>query len=159
MSQQIMSILSLGDLAGNTFARVVKKVDQTVNNSTVLVDDDELFVLLDANKIYTFLSVTYLISAPVTNFKHNWNIPTGATGNHTAAAWASNVTQNATALEPGGIGISVGDTTIQMVMTLGRIIMGGTAGNLQYEFAQNVATAIDTKCLQGSSLVVWEELP
>lgn len=147
-----------GDLAGNTFARVVKKVDQTVNNSNVLVNDNELVIALQANKIYSFFSFVYLTSTTVADWKHNWILPAGASGNMTAGPWASNAAQVASIIE--SIGISVVNTAdIECIMTLGRVIVGGTAGSIQYQFSQNNPVVFDTKCLQGSSLVVWEELP
>jgi len=50
---------------GLTFAKVVKAVTQTVNDSTVLVDDDELLASLEANKTYCFLLFIYIQSSTV----------------------------------------------------------------------------------------------
>ena len=142
---------------GQTFARVVKKVDQIVNSITVDQNDNELLVALTINKTYGFLLYILMQSAADADYKYSFAIPAGASGLKSIGTLGAQ-----TASGTGSITGSVGPATdgnIQNIMVMGRVIMGGTAGNLQYKFSQISSKASDTITLQGSYLVVWEELP
>jgi len=143
----------------NTFARVVQKATQTVNNSNTLVDVTEMVVSLSANKNYGFYLVIFGDMAAAADLQYAFTtLPAGASGDWSDAAAAtpvgSGVADVTSALT--GNGVSVG--TVRMMLTQGRIIMAGTAGNLQLQFAQATADVSDCKFLQGSHLVVWEEI-
>lgn len=141
----------------NTFARVVKKVDEIVNNSTTLINDAELFVALNINKTYGFYFIMFLSSPATPQIKKLWSIPAGATGLRLNGAWSSSaVISTRNVITSSALATNGQD---QSLVESGRIIMAGTAGNLQFRWAQQTANASDTKVLQGSYLVVWEELP
>lgn len=142
---------------GATFARVVKKVDEIVNNSAAMQDDDELKVTLNINKVYGYFFFWFFNSPTTPDIKKAWTLPAGATGTRINATWDSN-----------NISRGIRDITLinniicdgndSCSMEAGRVIMAGTAGDLQFQWAQNAANASDTKVLQGSYLVVYEEL-
>ena len=143
---------------GNTFARVVKKVDETINNSSVLQDDNELFIPLEANKIYGYELKLFYSSPTDTDFKYAFTIPTGATGTKAAAGDWSSTDDSATS------SVTVSNSVItasgvRFTPNSGNIIMSSTAGNLQLQWAQNTAETNNTTVTQGSYLIVWEQLP
>lgn len=144
-------------IAGNqTFARVVKKIDQTVNNSSTLVNDDELVVALEANKNYAYYLMLFFSSPATPQIKKLFSVPAGALGLRLNGAWTPN-----SAISTRDVITSSAIATngsIQAIVETGRIIMAGTAGNLQLRWAQQTANASDTKMLECSTLVVWEEL-
>jgi len=140
----------------NTFARVVKKVDQTVNNSTVLVNDNELFVALSVNKTYGFLLGLRHNSGTVPDLKYTFTVPAAASG-ALCPAWSGSTGANE--LVFSGVQVVQTSGNDGWIQTLGHVIMAGTAGNLQLQWAQNAANASDTDVLQGAYLIVWEELP
>jgi len=152
---QVANKQYVDDSPSPTFARVVKKVDETVTNSTTLQDDDELFVPLNANKTYGFFLLLFINSAAAADYKGNFSIPAGASG--TRSVSAPSIVPSAT------VGITAEftpatDGQIQCIMIHGRVITAGTAGNLQYRFAQDTSNAGTTRDLQGSHLVVWQEI-
>jgi len=144
-----------GGAAGNTFARVVKKVDQIVSNSVTLVDDDELFVPLSIDKIYAFIILIYGDWFSASDIKMAFSVPTNASGDKQAGLWQANNDSNFEDLTlTEQFAVATGTRTNCIY---GRVIMGDTAGNLQFQWAQNVAIVEDTTIMQGTVLVVWEE--
>jgi len=142
--------------SGNTFARVVKKVDQTKTADTTLADDDELVVALEANKMYGYFFVLFIISPAAADYKIRFDIPAGATSAFTGLIRMDSVgeaidAEASRAMLTSGINQSMG--------AAGRVVMAGTAGNLAMQWAQNSSNAGNTITQRGSYLVVWEELP
>jgi len=140
----------------NTFDRIVKKVDEIVNNSSVLQDDDELFSTLAINKTYFFQLLIFYESNVTPEFKYAFTVPAGATVRIIDDdRWDSGGDR---ASKDGTVATEIGsDGTIQTMALFGRVIMGATAGDLTFQFAQVVANASDTETKQGSALIVWEE--
>lgn len=145
-----------GGGGGQTFAKAVKAVDQTVNNSDVLQDDDDLKFTPTINKAYFGILFFYVNSASNADLKAALSLPSGATGLWlgTNLVWqiAQTVTANVTTAKP--LGTSGSDQCLAVYF---RIIMGATAGDVIFQWAQNTAQSSDTKILAGSSIVVWEE--
>jgi len=140
----------------NVFARVVKKVDQTKNSDTTNAPDDELVIALLANKVY-FVLATLFVQSPVTpDIKMLFSVPAGATAIRNAADFTFNPSATTDATVSGGFAC---DGNVQFMAAVIQVIMGGTPGNFSLEWAQLVSNPGDTKVLQSSSLVVYEELP
>ena len=147
-----------GGGAGLVFAKVVKSADEIVNNSAVLQDDDELFFTPTINKSYSatlFVWVTSVVT-PNANFKYALSLPTGAVAERGTGSWSSTSardTQDAiVALSP-----SITSTDIKWLAIPYRIVMGGTAGNIIFQWSQDVARNNDMTVLKGSLLLVFEE--
>lgn len=156
VDQEVATKAYVDARATQTFARIVKKTDEIVNNSTVLQDDDELFVPLNINKTYSYRLVLMVNSSTSADFKYGFSIPSGATGlrsDGTVTSGSSAGLVDITVTDP----ISQLGETNRVTFVFGRIIMGGTPGNALVQWAQNTAEVLDTKLLQGSALVFWEE--
>jgi len=151
-----ITISASGGGTSNTFDRVVKKVDETVNNSTVLQDDDELFSTLAINKTYFFQLIMLYNAGVVPEIKYAFTVPAGATIEILDDdRWDSGGNRP---LKDGTVATPIGADGINEAMAVfGRVIMGGTAGDLTFQFAQVVSSGADTTVLQGSALIVWEE--
>jgi len=148
---------TVGIAGGNTFARVIKKADEIVNNSATLQDDDELFVALPANKIYLFALFLYGRGNTSADMKQAFTIPSGAVGDRLDGNWTSQGPfDNVVNITTTNV-LGTSNTTDGQIALYGRVVMAGTAGNLQMQWAQNVATVGDTTVLKGSTLIVWEE--
>jgi len=138
---------------GLTFAKVVKPTDETVNNSTTFQDDDSLTFAVSANKSYHVLVLLFFNGTTVASIKTRISIPISATA----------VRNNGWGTQGNG----TADWTVGQPITLfgadranqvhGKVIVGGTAGNVTFQWAQNTAEVSDTKVLKGSVLLVWEE--
>lgn len=138
------------------FAKVVKSVDETINSSIALQNDNELKATLRVNKVYSLQMFILLNSVAAANFKYNFTLPTGATGRRTTAGASANTPQT-TADITAELITSATDATDQQLRLYGFITMGGTAGDLQFQWAQNVSDAGNTTVKARSTLLVWEE--
>ncbi len=143
-----------GNYRSSYLRLVVSQSDQVVNNTTTLIDHDELFMDLRINTTYAFYITLIYDSGTTPDIKMGWTVPSG-----TSMAWQGLGFGNGqTALFETGIEVpNGGGAGAPMVISDGgRIITGSTAGFLQMQFAQNVANVSDTKVLQGTVLVVME---
>lgn len=140
--------------------QVRKSATQTVNNSTVLVNDATLVLpipavvaqwAIEAWIFYTSnttadFKCTFAADAAITSFGFSpFALATGAAG-VTGDCTVQGSTVLGTAIAIGGAGASAG-------ITLGgRIASSGVAGVLQFQWAQNTADASNTQVLVGSWL-------
>lgn len=144
--------------AGQTFARVVKKVDETIINDTTLHDDAELFVALNSNKVYAFQVLINFLSTTSANIKFDMSIPTGATGEKTDGNLTSRNSEFLDVITISKTYLGQGLSAAYVMMT-GFIKTSGVAGDFTIEWAQDVLETNSTAVLAGSYLIVWEELP
>jgi len=133
---------------------VVKGTIQTVNNSTVLVNDTALLQALLANTEYGFKLVLFIDGAANADIDTAWTLPAGASGDWDSTSTVPVAVEDVTAEKMGAL-VAVG--TVMMWVLHGRFSVAGTAGNAQLQWAQNVAQASDLSILPGSYLTVWEE--
>lgn len=138
------------------FAKVVKKIDQTVNNSIVYVDDDELFFTPRANKEYSFELWIIFDSDTTPDLKTRFNSSGGLTGLLTTN---NDGGENNTQIVTADFVHAGFDATIRGFLINGQFSVGASINPITLQWAQNTADATDTKILKGSRLVVWEELP
>jgi len=138
---------------GNTFGRKVKTVDQIVSNSVVVVDDDELFVPLLANKRYGFLVFIYCEVTSASDIREAFSAPAGAVG-----TWGETLLSNQLMIALSTENTQGTSTGPRSQYLSGQVLNGGTPGNLNLQWAQNVAEVFDTTVRAGSFMVVWEEV-
>jgi hypothetical protein len=112
--------------------QVVKLADETVNNSAVLQDDDELFFTLDANSKYVI--------------EGHFNIETGVGVYQDLFTYPADATYNLQLYLIDDL--LNGDYSVSIKFTLTTV----SAGTLQYQWAQLVSDASDTTVLAGSYL-------
>lgn len=136
---------------------IYKTADETVNNSNTLQNDDHLFLAIAANEIWAFeLFLMYAGTQPNDyGLKVAFTTPTGATGYYTGISYSfvggGRDVQTATALtttlgylsQSGNGGIVI----------KGVIVNSSNAGNLQLQWAQTVAAAVNTTVKLGSYLI------
>jgi hypothetical protein len=148
------------------YTNVFATADSTpVNNSTTLVNDAVLLAALPTAGRFNFSMCLFYDSSTTADFKLAFTFPAGATarwgvhGGSTAVASGVGTgvylttTSSGTALTLGGTGTGSGN--VLMALVRGFILMGGTAGNLQLQWAQSAADPTDTIRRLGSSLEVW----
>ena len=140
-------------LTGLSGIEVIRKTaDQTVNNSTTLVNDTHLLAALATNERVYFRAHCRYMSHATADIKFTITVPSGAT-----AAFAT--TDGTGARESDAAEIrnfdGAGVTTEMAVELFGFVANGANAGNLQFQWAQNTADASDTKVLENSHLMVW----
>lgn len=153
VAQELATKAYVDSGGGNTFARVIKILDETINSDIVLHNDNELFVALEASKTYGFIFLVYQNTGSTPDIDFAFSVPSGATGGWNIFA-SNNTIEIAFGAEIKSNGFGV--TRIQPYM--GRVIMDTTPGNLQLQWAQTISNAGDTSVLAGTTLVVWEEI-
>ena len=149
-----------GISAGATILMAVKTADETVNNSSIYQNDDHLFVSVQANTTYIFSIFIHgrqLNATP--NIKMQFTVPTGTTQrSNTFGSTSSgsafrtyNAWSGTTVLfSDGAFWTSV--TDYHILITYGKITTSVTAGTINLQWAQGVATLADTILLEGSFL-------
>ena len=141
------------------WSTVFKTSDQTVNNSTTLVDDNELQVPLAANGRYILRGYIQFTTAAAADFKWRHTGPASPTRVQ-LARFHINPSGNDFVTKTVDQAYSAADLTI--VSTIGTsdgciwfwaiIENGSTAGNFKIQWAQNTGDVSDTKVLAGSHI-------
>lgn len=130
----------------------VKTADETVNNSTTLQDDDHLAVSLEASSTYAvdaFLDIDASATAVGVTFKAGLSVPSGATVSWGILANSNSAGNGESLDEVGGAGGQRSHGGLR-----GYVITSDTAGDLQLQWAQEVAEASDLTLKSGSWLRV-----
>jgi len=153
----VTTSLEGGGGSGNTFTRIVKTSDETVSNSTTPQDDDELLFTPAINKTYGWLFHWNVIGTTVADIRGAFTIPSGAVMTRENGTWSS-LTMSNNADATNIVIYSLGSEVNRGVLQMGSLVMSSTAGDVNWTWAQGTAEVSDTKTLQGSTLVVWEEL-
>lgn len=137
-------------LANISNIQVVRKViDETVNNSAVLQNDDALFFASEANETWAaiiFLRITQGASA-TPNFKLAITAPSGAViryGGTWEIAGATSATDQSTGISGTALSVATDSSEVKSVTIYLTVRPGATSGNIQLQWAQNTATAVDT---------------
>jgi hypothetical protein len=139
-----------------TIKTVRKSSDQTVTSSTTLVNDSQLKFAVAASETYIFQAWLYTYAADGTpDIKVTFTGPAGST-----VFWSSSqVIFNAggsttlTVVAPGATTADLFvDSNLRAIQLYGTILNGGTAGDLQFQFAQNTSSANGTSVKAGSSI-------
>lgn len=142
--------------SGATVKSVRKSSDQTVTSSTTLVNDSQLKFAVAASETYIFQAWLYTYAADGTpDIKVTFTGPAGST-----VLWSSSqVIFNAggsttlTVVSAGGTAADLFvDSNLRAIQLYGTISNGVTAGDLQFQFAQNTSSANGTSVKAGSSI-------
>lgn len=135
-------------------AYALKTVNETVSNSSTLQNDDELFVSVAASLTYKVeLSILYEAGSAA-DYKWALTFPSGTfsyrfihlTSGGSFTQLSSSSYTSGTGVSAGGAGIGTG---IGLAL-VGVLVMGVTAGTLQYQWAQNTPTVENTATWAGS---------
>jgi hypothetical protein len=163
------------DLNANLLRRI-REIEKTIvaartadraafNANTTLAADGVLTVPVEAGKKYEVSGVVFYDSSTVADLKAQLDVPAGAvlsfvvTSLQSAAATSAatvNLQQRlaATSFVAGGVGVGTANTVGMPIK--GTLIMGTTAGNLAWSFAQQTSDATDTVIRAGSYIKVRE---
>ena len=144
---------------------VRKTADQTITSSTTLTNDTHLFIPMAANTTYKLSGLLRYTCASVTpDLKIAFTIPTGTTGTAFGAGGGTNVTGQEGSISlysPTGSAGSIAaihygtnnSSGFPVGIALnGTIRTGGTAGNLQLQWAQVTSDANGITMLIDSDL-------
>jgi hypothetical protein len=144
---------------GVTVKTVRKSADQSVTSSTTLVNDTHLKFAVAANETYIFQVWLYTYAADGTpDIKLTCAGPSGSTvlWSSSQVIYLSDGTPTLTTVQTsgatGGASSLFVDANNRAIMLYGTIANGGTAGDLQFQWAQNTSSANSTTIKAGSSI-------
>ena len=127
----------------------IKTSDQSVTSSTTVVNDTALVVAMPATGTYFFECFVEYDGGTggSSDIKFNWAVPTSATLRYTMTT--RNLSNNpvagdATTGSTTNTASSGGAGVLRAIGMVGSLVMAGTAGNLQFQWAQNTSSATST---------------
>jgi len=138
---------------------VVKKIDQSIVNSTVLQDDNELFFQAVANKIYVIRMYLFIDSTSFSDLKMTFTIPSGAIGvQNSINEFFQNIGQSTVSITDEVLPGTNAGTIPQTLVTLARVVMGSTSGLVRFQWSQRVSSGTPTVVQKGSTIVISETI-
>lgn len=142
--------------AGPTIKTVRKSADQSVTSSTTLVNDTHLKFAVAASETYIFQLWLYTYAADGTpDIKVTCAGPAGSTVLWSSSQVIFNAAAATTLTSVNTSGVSADlfvDANNRAIQLYGTIANGGTAGDLQFQWAQNTSSANSTTIKAGSSI-------
>jgi len=129
----------------------VKQLNEVVNGSNVLQDDDELSFAIGPNEEWSYRFIVHASSATTPDLQFAVTAPSGAT-----CAVGYSDPEGATSV--GGLGCGVttgmipGNGTIDIYEIVGTVRNGTAAGNVTLQWAQNTSNASNSIVYAGSYL-------
>jgi hypothetical protein len=137
-----------------------KTAPQTVTDSATLVNDTDLVLPLAANAYYEFRMAFAYTGTPGDDLKGGFTVPSGAViaaaGVHIVSGGASTGINYISS--SGQTLVFYGATGGNAAEIHGTVFTGNTAGNLQWEFAQNTAAASTSAVMLPGSVLVLRRL-
>lgn len=151
LTDNLIYLKTQTDLVGGISQKLIyKTVTETVNNSTVLQNDNELLFPILANEKWTFISLIIYNSSAVADFKLDYTIPAGASGKFSSFNWVSSGVAGEYFIPIGSVTNAAGAAADMGLLLSGYVANGATAGNVQFQWAQNTAEVSNTQVLLGS---------
>jgi hypothetical protein len=138
---------------------VRKTADETVNNSDVLQNDDELFFSVGANEVWMFFALLKVYVDADNDIKFAFTAPSDGAINVYSVGKMVSLGAPLQAWVAAGAAfyeLTAADKTNASVFLYGIYVGGAAAGNVQLQWAQNTASALDTKVLANSCLVAFK---
>ena len=132
-----------------------KASDESLLDSTVMQDDNELVAALLASTTYRFYAAIKCSVNAAVDIKTAFTLPSGASGEFIGHQFggtddAVQISGDVTAVQT-----TTGYNPDLIVMT-GQIVVGGTPGNFQFQWAQRVSSGTPITVQAGSVLEVQE---
>ena len=133
---------------------VIKTVDETVNNSSALQNDDDLLYAVGANELWIAEWTLIFMAGATPDIKFRVTVPTGATSRATGISNLSGASWQGQTWTGSDMGHDGSGISTPVIFTIHEYLdTGANAGNVQLQWAQIVATSEDTKVLKGSRVV------
>ncbi len=140
--------------AGATIVR--KTADQTVNDSATLVNDTHLLLAVGANDVWIIEVILKYTSPSVTpDLDHLWAVPSGGEARG-IYDFKINGVMDAGADMTSERKMDTGSGIVYYGMYRILYVGGGTAGNLQLQWAQSTATSENTVMQENSCIIAYQ---
>lgn len=138
-----------------------KASNQSVTNSTVLVNDSDLLWSIGANETWLFrLHIHFLAAIKTTGIQLNLSVPAGASGHNDAFIVTDATSGNENYIVDGAVGSTLNIATGNLgggaanghVTLIGFVANGANAGTAQLQWAQSTASLTALTANQGSQV-------
>jgi len=139
---------------------VVKSANESINNSSSMQNDDHLVLAVAANTTYLLDAYLRYEATTTGDIKAGFSVPTGAAvdwnalclpGTHSSGTSGSLSVLARTDAQTATLG-GAGAGTLLVARITGTVTVGGTAGSLQFRWAQQTADVSDSIVYAGSWL-------
>lgn len=129
--------------------RIYKSSDETVNNSTVLQNDDHLSFSVSANERWAFSMFVFYDTNSTADINFGWTYPSGTT-----IYWSNDDFNQTASTQAQTIGLNgQGSGTVGIAGFNGIIYVSSTPGTIQLQWAQTIQNPSDTKLLAGTYII------
>jgi hypothetical protein len=139
--------LDISNATTTQFGTVRKTVDETYDNTT-LQNDDELLLAVSANSVYEFILIFHANTQTGEDLKFGWSVPSGTT-----MKWGSS-TNGDTRIESTSLNITTDAT--DTLYFFGTIVVSSTAGNVNFQWAEQADSGAETTVYANSCLIWWK---
>jgi collagen type VII alpha len=136
----------------NPSVNKAKTVQEIVNNSATLQNDNDLYFNIGANETWTYRVVVIGNSGTTPDFKFAMTAPVGATCNYAGYDAEGAVTTPAITSCGTATALITGNGAQDVYELVGTVVNGSTAGTVRFQWAQNTATAANSTVEPGSYL-------
>lgn len=130
-----------------------KQADETVNNTVVLQDDDDIKLEVGADETWLFVLFALYKAHADADLTLGWAVPSGASMIWMGIQQGGDALDESETTNMNGAGTGANPCTGQ---AWGVIRNGATAGDLQLRWAQSTAHASDTSVLKDTVLMAWK---
>lgn len=132
-------------------AKVVRKTAlQTINNSTTLINDDHLLLAVGIDEVWLFQLFCIHDFSSAADLDVSFTVPANAT-----VLWGEPSVQPSTKTAGQELFIA-GSAKDSIIQLQGIVVVGDTAGNLQFQWAQNAAIVTDCRVEANSVLIATQ---
>ena len=129
---------------------IMKASDETVNNSTTLQNDNDFLFTVAANDKWAVEMTLYLSTGATPDWKANWTKPASTTITHTLAYNTSGTFQDWRTTD---LVVASSGSTLEQVHVYALVLVAGTAGTVQFQWAQNTLDVSNTIVKAGSYMI------
>jgi len=132
---------------------IIKTVDQVVNNSITLQNDDDFVFAVRNGFDYFGYMFEFILSPSAADIRDRWVLPAATLGRRLAAAAAGDAARSTTGIT-ATFNHACNGTQQSSFQPFKMEVFAD--GNAQWQWGQQTATVGDTTIFAGSSLIVWE---
>lgn len=142
----------IGDQSWESQIHIKKSADETVNNTIVLQNDDQLTFAIWANETWIWEILVDYTSPVAQDIRFALTAPAGATCVYSAMDFDEGTAGVANTPCATAIVMTTDSATDESALISFSVVNGGTAGSITLQWAQGVAAAVNTTVHNGSYL-------
>jgi len=134
------------------FQLVIKQADESIDDDDVMQDDDELFLPVEANKLYNgYVIIAMQNAGSIADLDYTLIVPAGAVGGFDP------ISEGGVQTPYGTEKFLSGSNNVRIITLSFWLEMGATAGNLQLQWAQSVKTVGSIVTIKNASKILMYE--